>query len=462
VTPPIEKVETRDLAWEVEATAAILDLVVKLALATDVKAGCRVLVDQLQQHTGCQIVAIGLKRSESGTCRLLAASGRHDFDSRAPLPRALEQMLQAAVSQSGLLAFHADDDHEGRTPLEVVSTFNVSGAAGLIAAPLRTAEGETIGAWLFLGDATFASNPIHRQFVSAAGETIAAGLKGLQQGKTRLWSLPKPAVPQRFPLRRIAVTLALAAAAALWIPWDYKIACECKLEPATRRYVAAQFAGVFEKSLVQPGELVALDQVLGRMDGKEIRWELATVAAERERVAKSHDVNLAAGKVAAAQIDRLEVERLEQKRQLLEHRAAHLEIKSPLKGIVLSGDLKRSEGMPLTIGQRLFEIAPLEKIVVEVVVPDDEVALVAVGQAASVRLDAYPGRVWEGSLERLHPRSEVRDDKNVFIAEVALDNAEALLRPGMEGRAKIVSGPQRLGWILFHEPYYRLASWLGW
>jgi hypothetical protein len=77
-------------------------------------------------------------------------------------------------------------------------------------------------------------------------------------------------------------------------------------------------------------------------------------------------------------------------------------------------------------------------------------------------LDAYPGRVWEGSLERLHPRSEVRDDKNVFIAEVALDNAEALLRPGMEGRAKIVSGPQRLGWILFHEPYYRLASWLGW
>src|SRR5690606_27148916 len=125
--------------------------------------------------------------------------------------------------------------------------------------------------------------------------------------------------------------------AAMWTPWDYKIACRCEIQPAVRRYVAAPFAGVFEKSLVEPGDLVRRDQVLGRLDGKEVRWELASVMAEYERVSKSYDVNLAAGKVAAAQIDRLEMERLDHKRRLLEHRAANLEIRSPIDGIVLSG-----------------------------------------------------------------------------------------------------------------------------
>jgi multidrug resistance efflux pump len=213
---------------------------------------------------------------------------------------------------------------------------------------------------------------------------------------------------------------------------------------------------------VEPGDVVDCDQVLGRMDGKEIRWELATITAERERVAKAHDVNLAAGKVAAAQIDRLEFERLDQKRQLLEHRFEHLEIKSPLEGLVLSGDLKRSEGVPVTMGQRLYEIAPLDEMIVEVLVPDAEIQFVAEEQNVVVRLDAFPGRQWPGRLTRVHPRSEVREDKNVFIGEVRLPNDELLLRPGMKGAVKIASGPQRLGWILFHEPWNRLIAWLGW
>jgi hypothetical protein len=56
----------------------------------------------------------------------------------------------------------------------------------------------------------------------------------------------------------------------------------------------------------------------------------------------------------------------------------------------------------------------------------------------------------------------VRDSQNVFLGEAVIQNEGSLLRPGMEGQAKIISGPQRLGWILFHDPYYRLVNWLGW
>ena len=68
---------------------------------------------------------------------------------------------------------------------------------------------------------------------------------------------------------------------------------------------------------------------------------------------------MAAGKTAAAQIDQLEIQRQEVKRQLLERRLANLEIKSPIDGIVVAGDLQRSEGVPVNVGQVLYEVAPL-------------------------------------------------------------------------------------------------------
>ena len=147
---------------------------------------------------------------------------------------------------------------------------------------------------------------------------------------------------------------------------------------------------------------------------------------------------------------------------MLDHRAENLEIKSPVDGIVVSGDLERAEGAPLTIGQTLFEIAPLEKMIVEVAVPDDEVSQVDEGQAIVVRLDAYPGDRWQAVVTKVQPRSEIREQDNVFVAEAALDNTDGRLRPGMRGRAKIVTPRRPLGWILFHKSWEFLTKKLIW
>ena len=137
----------------------------------------------------------------------------------------------------------------------------------------------------------------------------------------------------------IAAT-AVIVAAGLCIPVPYDVGVQCELQPDVRRFVAAPHAGEFQKSLVKPGDIVAKGQVLARMEGREVRWELAGVVAEQEHARKSRDVNMAAGKTAAAQIDQLEIQRQEVKRQLLERRLANLEIKSPVDGIVVAGDLR--------------------------------------------------------------------------------------------------------------------------
>jgi multidrug resistance efflux pump len=276
--------------------------------------------------------------------------------------------------------------------------------------------------------------------------------------------LPKLAIFGRAGLLGRGRWLALVAAVALVaaIPVPYRIACPCIVEPVVRRYVAAPFTGIFEKSLVKPGDLVTRDQVLGRMDGREVRWELASLEADHSRARKLRDSDLATNKVAAAQMDRLEMERLEQKRRVLDHRAERLEIRSPIDGVVIDGDLERSEGVPVTMGDSLYEVAPLSKLVAELSVPDEDIALVEAGEEVEIQLDAFPWQSWTTRLERLQPRAEIRDERNVFLALAPLADEGQELRPGMKGTARVVGPRRSLGWIVLHKPWNRLLDWLGW
>src|SRR5581483_4853647 len=92
--------------------------------------------------------------------------------------------------------------------------------------------------------------------------------------------------------RRLATAAAIASL-VLAVPLEYRISCSFTLEPVSRRFVAAPFEGIFEKSLVKPGDMVQRGQLLARMDGREVRWELAGLDADRSRADKSRDSNLA-------------------------------------------------------------------------------------------------------------------------------------------------------------------------
>ena len=261
---------------------------------------------------------------------------------------------------------------------------------------------------------------------------------------------------------RCALAAIVLAFAAMMIPLPYNVNVDCQIEPVTRRFVAAPFEGTLEQALVKPGDIVRKGDVLARMDGREVRWKRASVVAERNQAVKRRDSAQASHNYSEQQIAQLEIQRMDLELQLLDHRAENLEIKSPVDGIVASGDLERAQGAPLTVGQTLFEIAPLESMIVEMSVPDDEISYIAVGQKVDVRLDAFPGQMWETVAARVQPRSEIRDEDNVFIAEAELNNADGRLRPGMKGRAKLETDKRPLGWILFHKPWEYVTKKLSW
>jgi multidrug resistance efflux pump len=213
--------------------------------------------------------------------------------------------------------------------------------------------------------------------------------------------------------------------------------------------------------MVRPGDSVREGQILGQMDSHDLSIQLAAITADSERMRKSYDVNLASGKVAAAQIDRLELERLEQQKELLEHRMSNLAIRSPVEGYVIGGDLKRKEGSPLTLGQVLYEIAPLDQMCVELSIDQSDIASVKMGQEVSIRFEAWGGESLVGHLARIHPRSEIRESRNVFIAEVVLADSNEQLRPGMRGEARIAVAGENMATAIGKRWWHRLVSYWG-
>ena len=129
--------------------------------------------------------------------------------------------------------------------------------------------------------------------------------------------------------------------------------------------------------------------------------------------------------------------------------------------MIVTGDWKRSEGTLLDLGEMLFEIAPSGEFSVEVSVAESDILLVRPGMSLRFRLDSIPNRLFEATLQRIHPRSEIRDDANVFLAEARLVDTDGVLRPGMRGHGNVETDRHAIGWNLFHKAYHRLLLLIG-
>lgn len=440
--------------------AAIVDLLDRITATTDPQAAFVTLVRELENYLDGRVVLLGLAKGDRIECKLTAATTHWDPRESAAIEAAMAECL--AREKSGL--WPALNEAPRHTLLAHKALAEIAKTTSVLSLPLRDRQGTIQAALVILSEESLANDMATRQFLHAASQPLASAISLAKKSQPSSWGRLTGVFVEGIRTRKLIAALVgvLFAIGVMFIPMPYRMACECELEPVTRRFVAAPFDGKLEQAAVEPGDLVSQGQLLAVMDGREIRWELAGLVAEQSQARKERDGHMAKHDFGASQVAKLEMERLKVREQLLAKRSEHLDIRSPIEGLVVMGDLKKSEGVPLTVGERLFEIAPLEQMVVEVSIPEADIAWAKRDQSVDIVLDAYPETTWTSTLVRIHPRSELREDEHVFIGEVILDNANAVLRPGMRGRAKITGPRKPLGWNLFHKPWYELRYWLGW
>jgi biotin carboxyl carrier protein len=442
--------------------SALVELIRLCSAAEDLPEASGMMADHLRDIVGCQTVAlVGYRR---GRPTLLAASGGLNMEQRSEGSGLLESCIAEAARRKEMFTRTPGQSEEALSaPGVVTQSARLLQARGWVVAPLSDEEG-LVGGWSFWWsqpDSHFAEKV---RFLKASSTQIGPFLRLLQQGKARgssavvrrLWRRLKRT--QRGAL--ILAASSLIAVAALPVP--ERIAADCQIEPMLRRIVAAPFAATLRETVVEAGDLVEVGTLLAELDGREIRFALADAVANRARATKEADQALDAGRVAESQMAALEAETFQQSQELNETRREQLEIRSPIAGLVLAGDLKRAEGAPLQVGDSLFEIAPLDRVLVEIDLAESEISRVREGQTVQMRFEAYPGENFPAVIERVPPRSELRANHNVFVCETSLDNPGGRLRPGMKGQARVVGATCPLVWPWLRPAinYLRLRLWL--
>jgi multidrug resistance efflux pump len=334
----------------------------------------------------------------------------------------------------------------------------------VLTSPLTTPEGETIGAILLTGSPDTIGSEKLSNFIRAASPRIASAIEVVSRAE-----------PGKLKQTISRVTTALPSASGItWamsvmmivaigmLPVTYRVRSHCTTQPVTRRYAVAPFQGLIEKGFAKPGDRVEAGQLLARMDGQSIRWELASVVAEKQHASKKREIALAERKVTDSMLSQLDADRLAAQTALLRHQESQVEIRSPISGVVLSGSLERSDAAAVDTGEVIYEIAPLEKMKIEATIASDEITHVAQGQQVRVWIDGMSGKSFTGVIDRVNPRSELREGHNVFVATITIDNQNDLLRPGMKGSIRIDCAKHPLAWNLFHGPWDYLKLRMTW
>ncbi|MFN7877216.1 MAG: efflux RND transporter periplasmic adaptor subunit [Pirellula sp.] len=458
--------------WKLNSLAALVELVTNIEAASDGQAGRACVANEMARHLGCPYVAVaGLRNDVVGS---LEISGARTIDPRSNTYHDFQQALEETLLRDSIGLWPPSDD-SNHLLLAHRQLARGLQCEAILSQPLITIDGRRIGCWLFAGPRELVHSERMQRFVRTAACRVAGALNVLQRTELPRTIRFIQATPKVLRKRRIQVFLAIVALVCciLAFPVPYRVRAYCTLSPAEKRFAVVPFDGTIARGFVRPGDTIQAGDLLAEMDDRTLNIQLAGVAAEHLKAMRKQSVELANHNISDFQIAKLEAERLAAEEEFLRFRKEHLQITSPMTGIILSGSTDRAEAAAVRQGQVLFEIGSLDLRRIEVEIPATEIACVNVGQPVTVWVEGLESTAIYGTIERIHSQAELRGGQLVFIAEVPFELASIRdqahggekaipYQPGMRGSARIDGDRHSLAWNLFRRPYEVLKSYLAW
>lgn len=461
---PLEAARAR-----IAIAATGLDILAATGEHRGLTASAMALVNTLATRLSLDRAAIGLARRDG--VALQAVSHAADFQKGSRIADALAEAMDEALTQNATLALPEQEGGPRRVTVAHRALHTASGTRGGLASVVLPGPGGKPTAVLTLERHASPFTPDEL----ALAETVAAltgpviGLHAaerrwisgrardlLEQGLHALFGPARPAL-------KLGTVLALALVATLaLVKGEYRVAARAVVEGEVQRAAVAPFDGYLRSAPVRAGDIVKQGDTLATLDDRDLVLDRLKWIAEREKLAQKHREALAKGERATLAVVAAQLAQAEAEMSLAEEKLARSRIVAPFDAIVVSGDLRQTLGSPVERGKVLFELAPLDAWRLVIHADEREVRWLAAGQHGLLALASQPTTRLPVRVERVTPVAVAEDGRNFFRVEAKLETPDAAaLRPGMEGIAKIETGPQRLLWIWTHSivDWLRLFAW---
>lgn len=324
--------------------------------------------------------------------------------------------------------------------------------------PLFT-ETQRSTALLLVRDQPFGEGESHLLLELADGyaSAWAAFLKRRRFFQISLWS------------RHRMVKLALVAAVflALWLPIRLSALAPANVVPLNPTIVRAPLDGVVDRFEVQPNELVKEGQPLLALDPRAIenrldvaRKALAVAEAEYRQAAQLAVFDDKGRSQLAVLKGRVDQRRAEATytQSLLER----IHITASRAGIVLFDDPNDWIGRPVTIGERLLEIADPAEAELEIWLPVADAITLEIGTGAEFFLNVAPDAPLSATLRQASYEASLSPNGLLsYRLRARFAGNEPPPRIGLRGTAKIYGERVTLFYYLMRRPLAALRQMVG-
>lgn len=242
-----------------------------------------------------------------------------------------------------------------------------------------------------------------------------------------------PAVEE--PLERQSVPVRVTRASEQTL--QQRVSYSGTIEAWERADVVGQSGQRIEGILVGEGDRVRRGQVVVHMDDSNLRQaeaDLRTAHNEVERMERLVEL----GAVARQQLEQAE-NHYETISNNVEVLRSNTHLTSPIDGVVTNRYFVAGEHfMAGAQAPAIVTVQQIDPLRVVIDVSERYFPVIRPDMQATVRLDTYGDRQFEGRVARVNPT--ISPDSRTFRVEIVLENSEGLLSPGMFARASLELG----------------------
>lgn len=236
------------------------------------------------------------------------------------------------------------------------------------------------------------------------------------------------------------------------------------LNPVQLVEVGSQISGVITDIKVDFNSTVKAGQVVAQIDPAtyerargQAEAELASAKAAEEMAQLNYDrgKELSASKlISKSDFDQLRVNlsqataQVKTRQALFESAQVDLSrttIHAPIDGVVITRKVEAGQTVAAAMTTpTLFTIAnDLRKMQIEAAVSEADIGGVEEGQRVQFNVDAFPGRLFEGSVKQVRYAPSTNQNVVTYTAVVEVDNTDLKLRPGMTANARFITAERR-------------------
>lgn len=422
------------------------------------------VVNELASQMQCDRVSIGFEKI--GSVEVEAISYTATFDAKMVLVRQIGEAMNEALDLDTTLVWPPRDDDELGAVAHAELARELKDIA-VCSVPLLD-DGQSFGVLTLERSSGQVFDQDEIEFCKTAGNLLGPILAlkrdnergAVKRLRETCYEKAQILFGPRHPGAKLLAVVALAVLGFFLVATGtYRVAAKTVVEGAVQRAAVAPFDGHIAQSFVRAGDTVKAEQVLARLDDRDLKLEYKRLTSEREQSERKLRQALATQDRGAMVVLSAQIAQSDAQIALISDKLSRATLRAPFDGVVVSGDLSQLLGTPVEQGKLLFQVAPLDAYRVILEVDERDIASIHVGQTGELTLSGLSDQGLDFSVQQITPVSSQQEGRNFFRVEAHLETPSEHIRPGMEGIGKIAIGDRKLIWIWTHSFVDWLRSW---